>query len=320
MLKLFCCGQTQKEDSSKRVVEVALALARLAPRAVQDTFPQPSPRDLKLNLHLTLFLCATTANMAVSTEKISVHSMAGMSPLSHPIPNSLKPTKKLTLPSPDLKNTSDDAIPAYLNSLKFTQSHTLSDTRLALGYSAFAICAATFYWDYKLGFESTKYYTTIAVAVYAILNSILTYWIWGVEKGSVYIGTNKSGERIEVSSKTEKFTPIYNLSVTTYGKGEKKGKAVSIKKPFNLWFDKAGHFVALPFQQMLASGVKIVGEADPTKVVEGKKKAAKVEEESKSMDDKWASLLAESSGVSLDDVVASPAATQSGRKKRGKKA
>jgi signal peptidase complex subunit 2 len=155
--------------------------------------------------------------------------------------------------------------------------------------------------------------------VYAILNGILTYWIWGVEKGSVYIGTNKKGERIEVSSKTEKFTPIYNLSVTTYGKGEKKGKTVSIKKPFNLWFDKAGHFVALPFQQMLASGVKIVGEADPTKVVEGKKKKEKVEED-KSMDDKWASLLAESSGVSLDDVAASPAATPSGRKKRGKNA
>jgi signal peptidase complex subunit 2 len=220
----------------------------------------------------------------------------------------------------DLKNTSDDAIPAYLNSLKFTQSHTLSDTRLAIGYSAFVICAATFYWDYKLGFESTKHYTTIAVALYALLNGILTFWIWGVEKGSVYVGTNKAGERIEVSSKTEKYTPIYNLSVTTVRKGGKR-ETVSIKKPFNAWFDKAGHFVALPFQQMLASGVKVVGEADPTKVVEGKKKVAKVEDgESKSMDEKWASLLAESSGVSLDDVAASPAATPGGRKKRGKKA
>ncbi|KAE9373274.1 putative signal peptidase complex subunit SPC2 [Stipitochalara longipes BDJ] len=233
--------------------------------------------------------------MAVSTEKISVHSMA------------------------DLKNTSDDAIPAYLNSLKFTQSHHLSDTRLVLGYSAFAICAATFYWDYKLGFESTKHYTTIAVAVYAILNGILTFWIWGVEKGTIYIGTNKSGQRIEISSKTEKFTPIYNLSVTTVQKDGKR-ETVGIKKPFNAWFDKAGHFVALPFQQMLASGVKIVGEADPTKVVEGKKKEKKVEGPDKSMDDKWASLLAESSGVSLDDVAASPAVTPGGRKKRGKKA
>jgi hypothetical protein len=97
MLKLFCCGQGQK-DSSKRVVEVALALARLAPRAVQDTFPQPSPRDLKLNFHLTLFLCTTTANMAVSTEKISVHSMAGKLDSLYQ-PNSRFPNSKLTLHS-----------------------------------------------------------------------------------------------------------------------------------------------------------------------------------------------------------------------------
>lgn len=254
--------------------------------------------------------------MAVSTEKISVYSIAGSCNPQPPSQFSL--VRKLTR-SPDLKNTSDDAIPAYLNSLKFTQSHTLSDTRLAIGYSAFAICAANFYWDYKLGFESTKHYTAIAVALYAILNGILTYWIWGVEKGSVYVGTNKSGARIEVSTKTEKYTPIYNLSVTTYGKGGKK-ETVSIKKPFNLWFDKAGHFVALPFQQMLASGVKIVGEVDPTKVVEGKKKEKKVVENNISMDDKWASLLAESSGVDLYDMAASPVATPGGKKKRGKKA
>jgi signal peptidase complex subunit 2 len=124
-----------------------------------------------------------------------------------------------------------------------------------------------------------------------------------------------------VSSKTEKYVPIYNLTVTTYGKGEKVGKTVTVKKPFTQWFDKAGHFVVLPFQQMVASSVKIVGEADPAKVVEGKKKVVRVEEgESKSMDQKWANLLAESSGVSLDDLgETTPAATPS-RKKRGKKA
>ncbi|KAJ2982329.1 hypothetical protein NUW58_g6462 [Xylaria curta] len=55
----------------------------------------------------------------------------------------------------DLKNTSDDAIPNYLNSLKFKQDHSLVDTRLTLGYSAFAIAAACFLWDYKLASKST---------------------------------------------------------------------------------------------------------------------------------------------------------------------
>jgi hypothetical protein len=97
--------------------------------------------------------------------------------------------------SPDLKNTSDDALPNYLNSLGFKQSHFISDVRLVLGYAAFAVCAATFYWDYKLGFEDTKYYTAAAVAIYTCINGALTFWIWGVEKGKVYVGT-KGGQKV----------------------------------------------------------------------------------------------------------------------------
>lgn len=128
--------------------------------------------------------------MADANSKISVYSLAGMwfypsdlhgSSINH---------------SSDLKNTSDDTIPIYLNSLKFKQSHTLTDVRLAIGYTAFAICTACFYWDYKLGFESTKYYTTAAVALYTILNGALTFWIWGVEKGRVYVGTSPSGDKV----------------------------------------------------------------------------------------------------------------------------
>lgn len=96
----------------------------------------------------------------------------------------------------DLKNTSDDAIPNYLNSLKFKQNFSRVDTRLALGYSAFAIAAACFGWDYKFGFENTKYYTAAAVAVYAVLNTILTIWVAFVEKGIVYEGVAPSGDKV----------------------------------------------------------------------------------------------------------------------------
>lgn len=70
------------------------------------------------------------------------------------------------------------------------------DTRLALGYSAFAIAAACFGWDYKFGFENTKYYTAAAVAVYAVLNTILTVWVAFVEKGIVYEGVAPSGDKV----------------------------------------------------------------------------------------------------------------------------
>jgi signal peptidase complex subunit 2 len=98
----------------------------------------------------------------------------------------------------DLKNTSDDAIPNYLNSLKFRQSHTLTDVRLALGYTAFGIAAACFLWDYKLGFESTKYYTAAAVTLYTLINTALTLWIMFREKGVIYEGTSPSGEKVRL--------------------------------------------------------------------------------------------------------------------------
>jgi hypothetical protein len=217
----------------------------------------------------------------------------------------------------DLKNTSDDAIPAYLNSLKFRQSHTLTDTRLALGYTAFAICAATFYWDYKFGFDNTKLYTTIAVALYTLLNGALTFWIFYVEKGTVYVGHNKWGDKIQITSKTEKNKPIYNLTIKTFKKeNPEKPHVVTLKKPFTQWFDGEGSFVPLPFQQMFASNVPVIGVADPDRVVEEKKKV-KVDE-GKSSEEKWAALLAESQVDDLAESSGTPSVAKA--KKRAKKA
>jgi len=80
--------------------------------------------------------------------------------------------------------------------LKFKQSHYLSDVRLAIGYAAFLISAATFAWDYQFGFESTKYYTAAAVLLYTCLNGALTYWQWFIEKGKIYVGTSANGDRV----------------------------------------------------------------------------------------------------------------------------
>ena len=88
----------------------------------------------------------------------------------------------------DLKNTTDDALPNYLSSLTFKQSHFLTDVRLALGYCAVTVAAITFYADYQLGWDKTKHWTFWAVLVYFTLNGALTFWIWGVENGKVFAG------------------------------------------------------------------------------------------------------------------------------------
>ncbi|KAF4821722.1 Signal peptidase complex subunit SPC2 [Colletotrichum tropicale] len=165
----------------------------------------------------------------------------------------------------DLKNTSDDALPNYLNSLKFTQSHTLTDVRLGLGWGAFLIAAACFGWDYKLGFDATKYYTAAAVVVYSILNGALTLWIWLKEAGTVYEGTSPSGEKINIATSTKKNVPIYNMKITITPKNG-ASKTLELSKPFNQWFDSQGHFVASPFQEILATNIPTIGKLDPKRV------------------------------------------------------
>ncbi|KUI57877.1 Signal peptidase complex subunit SPC2 [Cytospora mali] len=208
-----------------------------------------------------------------------------------------------------LKNTSDDAIPNYLNSLKFKQSHTLTDVRLGLGYAAFFVSAACFGWDYQFGFESTKYYTAAAVAVYLLLNTALTLWIWFKEKGIVYVGTAPSGETITIATHTRKNVPIYNLTITIAPKSGKP-RTIDLSRSFTEWFDAAGHFVVTPFQMMLASTVPAIGNADP--------KRANVQEAvgPQYTDEELTAMLA-AAGATPEDANAST--TGSSTKKGGKR-
>ena len=102
--------------------------------------------------------------------------------------------RQQTNSSSDLKNTTDDALPNYLHSLKFKQIHTQTDVRLALGYSAVIIAGALFYFDWKFGWEASKPYTAPAVVAYFLLNGAFSYWLWFVEKCVVYEGEGKTGK------------------------------------------------------------------------------------------------------------------------------
>lgn len=99
---------------------------------------------------------------------------------------------------PDLKNTTDDALPNYLTSLKFKPNYQLQDIKLVLGYTAVAISAALFYADWKLGWDKTKPYTLPAVVLYFLLNGIFTYWIFYVEKGAIFVG-EKGDSKVHTS-------------------------------------------------------------------------------------------------------------------------
>ncbi|KAI4268534.1 MAG: hypothetical protein L6R35_006750, partial [Caloplaca aegaea] len=163
-----------------------------------------------------------------------------------------------------LKNTTDDALPRYLTSLKFKQSHILADVRLGLGYAAVAISGVTFYTDYKLGWDATKSWTLWAVIAYFIINGALTYWTWGIEKGKIFTGQTNNNF-ISIASSVTKHKPIYSLKVCCSRSGSDI-EMLSLSAPFTRWFDSDGYFVPIPFQRWLASEIPLVGEADPLKV------------------------------------------------------
>ncbi|KAJ9199548.1 hypothetical protein DTO166G4_5422 [Paecilomyces variotii] len=164
----------------------------------------------------------------------------------------------------DLKNTTDDALAPYLTSLPepytFTQDHTLSNVRFALGYSAVAIAAGMFYVDRKLGWESTNApWVLPAVIAYFALNSILTYWVWGVEAGEVFRGKRKTGEKITVRSSTKKHSPLYKINVKYTSPEGKVLQEKDIETSLTAWFSSDGVFHPEPFRQWLANEIDVLG-------------------------------------------------------------
>lgn len=117
----------------------------------------------------------------------------------------------------------------------------------------------------------------------------------------------------------KKHVPRYKLGVKTTGK-DGQVREERIERPFMDWFDGAGHFVSKPFQQMFASKVEVIGRVDTKNVVKKEKKVKAPVDDGKTMDEKWASLLAESSGASPSVVTESTATPAKGTKRRGKRA
>ena len=110
------------------------------------------------------------------------------------------------------------------------------------------------------------------MALYTVLNTALTFWIFFVERGTVYIGTSPDGRtKIRVTSSTAKNVPEYRLSVEVSDvKSGRVKETIEVRKGFNGWFDEAGRFVAAPFQAVLAGSVGVIGEADPKRRDEAK--------------------------------------------------
>jgi signal peptidase complex subunit 2 len=75
-----------------------------------------------------------------------------------------------------------------MESLGFEQSHTLSNVRLAIGYTAVLACAAAAIYEHKVGFKEAKGLSTLAVGTYLLLNIALYCWGYFIEGQTMYVG------------------------------------------------------------------------------------------------------------------------------------
>jgi len=129
----------------------------------------------------------------------------------------------------------------------------------------------------------------------------------------------------------KKNVPVYELTVKVWGKGktrrDEEESVVVLKREFREWFDEKGFMHVLPLQQLIASNVGVVGEADPERVVDEKNLKKKLIQKVKTeqgdegvgevdMDSKWEALLKESQE---ETPAVSTAMAKSKAKKRGKK-
>ena len=169
--------------------------------------------------------------------------------------------------------------------------------RLALGYVAVIIAGALFYADWKLGWDVTKPYTLPACVAYFVLNGALTYWVWAVEAGIVFVGTREGGQKVRfrsddssgartkelthvsqltLKSSVKKHDPTYRLKVRYEAPSGKKWEDKEITGKFTEWFNTYGYLQKKEFQSWLSKNIEVVGLADPETVKGGEKKYEEV--------------------------------------------
>ncbi|PWY89277.1 signal peptidase complex component [Aspergillus heteromorphus CBS 117.55] len=163
----------------------------------------------------------------------------------------------------DLKSTTDDALAPYLGYLPqpytFSQDHTKTHVHLLLGYSAVALAGFTFYADRMLKWEATRSpWIIAAVVVYFTLNSLLTYWVWGVEAGEVFRGKRRSGETISIRSSAQKHSPLYKLHIQYKSASNKVLQEKEIETSFTKWFAADGTFHPEPLRKWLATEIEVL--------------------------------------------------------------
>lgn len=131
--------------------------------------------------------------------------------------------KKVSIYSvPGLKSESDEHLATVFDTLGYTESFTVVDIKLILGYLSVASAGLMYYLDkkFKNDFNNKNYvfYIQVLVGIFFTLQFIWYLFSKFVEKNIKYIGVKK-GKTIKVITSTKsKSDPNYQLIINIDGK------------------------------------------------------------------------------------------------------
>ncbi|CDK24157.1 unnamed protein product [Kuraishia capsulata CBS 1993] len=114
-----------------------------------------------------------------------------------------------------LRTECDETLPQALASLKYTESFTVVDTRLALGLLSVAIAGGLYYYEKKFGddLKDLFYYYLLlgGVTTFFVLNGLLYLHAQYVQKNTKYVGYNKDKKVVIGTSTKNATTPVYDV-------------------------------------------------------------------------------------------------------------
>lgn len=124
-----------------------------------------------------------------------------------------------------------------MTELGFTQSFTLIDIKLALGYATVAIAAFLYYIDKKWGFNESFNVTVASIIVYGVI-SLALFLLTNVPgyKNNKFVGTNESKQKLSVATWTTKYDPVYHVDLTL------DDEKVATSIDFTQLFDAFGYY------------------------------------------------------------------------------
>lgn len=130
----------------------------------------------------------------------------------------------------------------------YDESFLVGDIKLALGYLTVLIAGGLFYLDKNMSFKDSFGLTVAAVVAYFAISAVMLV-LNRKTKNVKYMGS-KQKQKIQIAGWTEKYDPVYNITITVDGE-----VVASEKFPFGKFFDSTGYYNRDAFAKLLTEAL-----------------------------------------------------------------